>query len=48
LAAHSGGGLAAVTAALNAKRCKTLNWRTLAKALEAVLRSAQTDVAMTN
>lgn len=48
LAAHSTGDLAAVAAALNARPRKTLDWRTPAEALDAVLRSAQTGVATTS
>jgi IS30 family transposase len=48
LAAHSAGDLAAVAAALNARPRKTLDWRTPAEALDAVLRSAQTGVATTS
>jgi IS30 family transposase len=48
LAAHSAGDLTAVATALNARPRKTLNWRTPAEALDAVLRSAQTGVATTS
>jgi IS30 family transposase len=48
LAAHSADDLAAVSAALNARPRKTLDWRTPAEALDAVLRSAQTGVATTS
>jgi IS30 family transposase len=37
-----------VAAALNARPRKTLGWRTPAEALDEVLRSAQTGVAMTS
>jgi len=48
LAAHSAGDLTAVATALNARPRKTLNWRTPAEALDAVLQSAQTGVATTS
>jgi IS30 family transposase len=48
LAAHGADDLAAVAAALNARPRKTLEWRTPAEALDAVLRSAQTGVATTS
>jgi IS30 family transposase len=48
LSAHGADDLAAVAAALNSRPRKTLGWRTPAEALDEVLRSAQTGVAMTS
>ena len=48
LSAHGADDIAAVAAALNARPRKTLGWRTPAEALDEVLRSAQTGVAMTS
>ena len=48
LSGHGADDLAAVAAALNGRPRKTLGWRTPAEALDEVLRSAQTGVAMTS
>ena len=47
LGAHGADDLAAVAAALNGRPRKTLGWKTLAEALDAVLRSVQAGVATT-
>ena len=47
LSAHSANDLAAVAAALNSRPRKTLNWKTPAEALDAVLAAVQDGVATT-
>ncbi|SEP41262.1 hypothetical protein SAMN04487843_116108 [Methylobacterium sp. ap11] len=47
LSAHGVDDLAAVVAALNGRPRKTLNWKTPAEALDAVLADVQNGVAMT-